>query len=678
MALASCLLPPAARAADEPAGTDQPPTAEALEFFENQIRPLLVDNCYKCHGGGESKGGLQLTSRRALLTGGDSGPAGVPGKPAESRLVAAVDYAGDPQMPPKGKLKDTQIAALRKWAELGFPFSPRSDETASQPAAPFEITSEQRQFWAFQPVRPVAVPAVVRQDWPQGDIDRFVLAGLEAAGLTPAARADRTTLLRRATFDLIGLPPTPAELDAFLADQSPDAFARVIERLLASPQYGERWGRHWLDVVRYADARDTIQLPAESDFREAWRYRDWVVAALNRDLPYDQFLTRQLAGDLLQPASPDEIDADALTATGLLAIADFVPGDVDKEQMIADYVNDEIDVLGRAILGLTLACARCHDHKFDPISTRDYYSLAGIFFSTRLIPGPVKGNTPIVKVPLVAVGEIARREAQAAQNKQRLDKLTVDLAETSNREYQSWIEAAVLHDTAGYLAAAWQLDHPPAESVPTTADIARAAGLDEAALSRWQTYLHTSPHPQLAGFLAEATGEAARVRAEQVVAELKQATARRAAAPQDPISPRWPNMRSCNSAPTMPGSCRMPSTTSPAGPTVPAFPTMPGRSTKCRRLFWPAPSSAAVSGRSPGSTAVSVCRPPARFRPRALYSWCFARARCAWRPASDRLGGRVGRQTWRGPAGECRRIRARRGAPRWCLRRRAGPGHRQR
>ncbi len=201
--------------------------------------------------------------------------------------------------------------------------------------------------------------------------------------------------LRRATFDLIGLPPTPAEIDAFLADQSPQAFARVVDRLLASPQYGERWGRHWLDVVRYADARDLIQLPAESDFREAWRYRDWVVNAFNRDLPYQEFVRNQVAGDLLPPPRPGGINKDGLVATGLLAIADFVPGDVDKDQMIADYVNDQIDVVSRAFLGLTVACARCHDHKFDPISSEDYYALAGIFFSTRLIPGPVPGNTPL-------------------------------------------------------------------------------------------------------------------------------------------------------------------------------------------------------------------------------------------------------------------------------------------
>jgi hypothetical protein len=185
--------------------------------------------------------------------------------------------------------------------------------------------------------------------------------------------ADRATWLRRVTLDLTGLPPSSAELFDFLGDGSPDAFERVVDRLLASPRYGIRWARHWLDVARYADARDLIQLPAESDFREIWRYRDWVVQAHNTDLPYDQFLRMQLAGDLSQPVEPDKIDSDALVATGFLALADFVPGDVDKTQMIADYVNDQVDVLGRAMLGLTLGCARCHDHKYDPISLQDYY-----------------------------------------------------------------------------------------------------------------------------------------------------------------------------------------------------------------------------------------------------------------------------------------------------------------
>lgn len=309
-----------------------------------------------------------------------------------------------------------------------------------------DAMDEEPVFWSFQPVQRVTVPVVA---FPiQSPVDSFIIQRLVDQGLSPSPAADRRTLLRRATFDLVGLPPTPAELDAFLADESPEAFAKVVDRLLESPRYGERWGRHWLDIVRYADARDLIQLPPESDFREAWRYRDWVINSFNQDLPYDQFVRQQVAGDLLQPADPNQIDADALVATGMLAIADFVPGDVDKQQMIADYVNDQIDVVGRAILGLTLACARCHDHKFDPISTEDYYAMAGIFFSSRLIPGPVKGNTPLVRVPLLALPEIAAIEARQARDKARISELSREVSQFGEREYQALLEQRVEVETA--------------------------------------------------------------------------------------------------------------------------------------------------------------------------------------------------------------------------------------
>ena len=334
-----------------------------------------------------------------MLQGGDSGPAAVPGKPEESLLVEAVRYQDELEMPPKGKLTDRQIEIARTLGEAG-PALARDGErlsadraTASRSPRNSGSSGRFSRSSAGRPRRPRHGLAAVR--------DRPLHPGRAGGERTHARRpADKRTLLRRATFDLTGLPPTPEEIDAFLADESPEAFARVVDRLLASPHYGERWGRHWLDVVRYADARDLIQLPAASDFREAWRYRDWVVDAFNRDLPYADFVRFQIAGDLLPPPRPGGINKDGLVATGLLAIADFVPGDVDKDQMIADYVNDQIDVVGRAFLGLTLACARCHDHKFDPISTEDYYALAGIFFSTRLIPGPVPGNTPLVRVPL--------------------------------------------------------------------------------------------------------------------------------------------------------------------------------------------------------------------------------------------------------------------------------------
>ncbi len=285
------------------------------------MRPLLVERCWSCHGNLERpKGGLRLTSRTGLLKGGDGGPAAVAGDPSGSPLVQAIRYEHDRKMPPKGKLKDREIEVLTRWVTMGIPWPDRQAASGSpkvsKTAAPF--TEAQKRFWAFQPVRAVAIPDVREPCRAVSAIDRFLLEGLDKAGLAPTPPAGRRTLIRRATFDLIGLPPSPEEVDAFLADATPQAFARVVDRLLASPQYGERWGRHWLDVVRYADARDLIQLPAESDFREAWRYRDWVVKAFNRDLPYPEFVRSQVAGDLLPPSQPGGINKDGLVATGLL------------------------------------------------------------------------------------------------------------------------------------------------------------------------------------------------------------------------------------------------------------------------------------------------------------------------------------------------------------------------
>ena len=345
------------------------------------------------------------------------------------------------------------------------------------------------QHWSFRPVHSAVPPAVKDSSWIASPIDAFVLAKLEQRGLHPSPPADRRTLIRRATFDLAGLPPTPDEIEAFLADTTPEAFSRVVDRLLESTSYGERWGRHWLDVVRYADARDLIQLPAESDFREAWRYRDWIVSSFNRDRPYDEFIRQQVAGDLMQPADKSQIDADALVATGMLSIADFVPGDVDKQQMIADYVNDQIDVVSRAILGLTIACARCHDHKFDPISTEDYYSLAGIFFSTRLIPSPVKGNTPLVRVPLLPPAEIAAIEAREARDQQRIVELTRDVAHFGERDYRDYLDRSVESETQKYVQAIWDFHHPaPGQEQLPLLDFAMHSGLDLTTLTRWKAY----------------------------------------------------------------------------------------------------------------------------------------------------------------------------------------------
>lgn len=383
---------------------------------------------------------------------------------------------------------------------------------------PLQAADDSDVFWSFRPVRPVDAPTVRDSGWARSPVDQFILAKLEEHQIVPAPMADRRTLIRRATFDLTGLPPTPAEIETFLADDSPDAFRALIERLLASPQYGERWGRHWLDIVRYADARDLIQLPPESDFREAWRYRDWVVNAFNRDLPYDQFVMQQVAGDLMQPSDKNRIDADALVATGMLAIADFVPGDVDKQQMIADYVNDQIDVVGRAFLGLTLACARCHDHKFDPTTTEDYYALAGIFFSTRLVPGPVKGNTPLVRAPLLAPAAIAAIEADQARDKARLAELTTTINTFGEREYQAFLKRKVEADTERYLLAAWEFTHPSeGQERPGAEEFAKSRGLEAVHLTRWVAYFDEAwPLPTLSALRMAADKPAAVIQAREL------------------------------------------------------------------------------------------------------------------------------------------------------------------
>jgi hypothetical protein len=385
----------------------RPPYAEADDFFEKKVRPLLHEHCLKCHSGQKPKGGLALVSRSSVLTGGSEGPAAVSDKPSESLLIAAVRYNAALKMPPKKKLSDQDIATLVRWVEMGVPWpQTKSQPTVSPKSHPeFAITQDQRRFWAFQKLRAVRTPEVNDTRWPHTGADRFVLAGLESKVLRPAPMADKRTLIRRATFDLIGLPPTLQEVDAFVNDPSPDAYNKVIDRLLASPHYGERWGRHWLDLARYTDsfdARITTGPGSEMDVTEAWRYRDWVVDAWNRDLPYNEFIVQQIAGDLWPTPDSGGLNKEGIIATGFLAIGNWGGGDADKEKLLTDIVDDQVDVVSRTFLGLTVACARCHDHKFDPISTADYYGLAGIFFSTHILPnvGPKTNGPPMLRIPL--------------------------------------------------------------------------------------------------------------------------------------------------------------------------------------------------------------------------------------------------------------------------------------
>ncbi len=510
----------------------------AVEFFEKSIRPILAGKCQKCHGDEKTKGGLSLGGRALVLKGGDSGPAAVPGKPRESLIIAAVEQHGELKMPPTGKLSPGEVERLRRWIELDMPWPETHAGDSKAPSAVAARSDPPRDWWSFRPVRATTPPAVKDTGWPRTEIDRFILAALEARGLKPSPPADRRTLIRRATYDLTGLPPTPEEVEAFLADRSPDAFARVVDRLLASPAYGERWGRHWLDVVRYADARDLIQLPAESDFREVWRYRDWVVAAFNRDMSYADFVRFQVAGDLLPTQRPGGFDPDAIVATGLLALADFVPGDVDKDQMIADYVNDEVNVVGKAFLGLTIGCARCHDHKFDPISAEDYYALAGIFFSTSLVPGPVPGNTPLVRVPLLSPDEIARLRARDAADRRRRAELEQQLPDADDRAWIAHLGRLVTSQTSEYLVAACEHRHPGAGSRKVPLDeLARQRGLHPRLLAGWVDFLGrvadqpaVGRHPTLCEAAAgKLTGPALARAAEDLERDLSSLAARREA-----------------------------------------------------------------------------------------------------------------------------------------------------
>jgi hypothetical protein len=356
-------------------------TEASLQHFEKKIRPLLAEHCWSCHGPDEREGGLRLDSAEGVRRGSESGPVIVPGKADESRIVQVVRRTGDVKMPPDEALSAAEIADLVAWVEGGAVWPkviPGRGGDESKAGSLF--TEREKSFWAFQAVRDPAPPAVKGIDWVQSDIDRFILTKLEAQGLSPAPAADKRALLRRVTFDVIGLPPTPEEIEAFLADNSPDAFASVVERLLSSQHYGERWGRRWLNVVRYGDTAD---IPGGFLSLYAYRYRDYVVKAFNKDQPYDEFVVEQLAGDLMEPTDDAGTNAMRTIATGFLLLGPKSITEIDKEKMVMQLVEEQIDVTSRAFLGLTVACARCHDHKFDPIPTRDFYSLAGIFFSTR-------------------------------------------------------------------------------------------------------------------------------------------------------------------------------------------------------------------------------------------------------------------------------------------------------
>jgi hypothetical protein len=444
------------------------PDSAGVKFFESKIRPVLVDHCFACHSAAakEVKGGLLLDSKVGVLKGGTKGPVVVPGHPDQSRLVKALHHDGALKMPPDGKLPDAVIKDFTVWIEMGAP-DPR-DGTAVAKGIDWGAA---RQFWSFQAVRKPGLPTVKDSNWPANEIDRFVLARLEEIGLRPTSPADKRALIRRATFDLIGLPPTPEEIDAFLNDNAPNAFAKVVDRLLDSPHYGERWGRYWLDVARYAE--DQAHTFAVKPFSEAWRYRDWVIEAFNSDMPYDRFVKLQIAADLMDDGSPDFIrQRAALGYFGLGAI--YYKDNSCGPKAVADELDDRIDTLGRGFLGLTIACARCHDHKFDPIPTQDYYSLAGVFASSQL--------TSVSLAPKDVVERFQESQKQVLEAERKVKEFMAAEKMRLASAHAGEIDAYM---TAVRKLELERIDHPNY----SVAEAAKKDKLHAAILDRWLKFL---------------------------------------------------------------------------------------------------------------------------------------------------------------------------------------------
>jgi hypothetical protein len=385
-------------------GTDKQFSADAVRFFENEVRPVLLTKCAACHNDKLQTSGLSVESRDAVLTGGNRGEAASSRSPEDSLLVHAVRQDGELKMPPGGKLLPEEVAALVRWVELGLPWP-----TQTLSATPANNPSK---HWSFQPIQRPSEPTVSDESWPRTPIDRFILARLEKEGLTPSPEADRPVLIRRLYIDLVGLLPKPEEVAVFVADTRPDAYERVVDHVLESPHYGERWGRHWLDLARYADSNG-YNNDAE---RKIWMYREWVIKALNRDLPFDEFVIEQIAGDLLPNPTKQQIVATGFHRNTLLNLE----GGVDFEQYRTEAVVDRVDTTGMAFLGLTLGCARCHDHKFDPVSQKEFYQFFAFFNSIDELSGEFKDKEGRARAsePVLEFGtpeQYARREAVRAQ-----------------------------------------------------------------------------------------------------------------------------------------------------------------------------------------------------------------------------------------------------------------------
>jgi hypothetical protein len=399
---------------------------EGVDFFEKKVRPLLAERCLECHSPEKKvKGGLRLDTREGWAHGGDGGPAIVPGDLDKSLLITAIRYKDrDLQMPEKRKLPDEEIAILEQWVKMGAP-DPRLGGVAAAKKQTGLSIEEGKKFWCYQPVQKPAIPAVKNTAWPRADLDRFILAKIEAANLTPAPDASPEALIRRLYYDLIGLPPTPEQIDAFTKAAPSDrqaALAAVTDELLASPRFGETWGRHWLDLARFAESSGGGRTLL---FKDAWRYRDYVIEAFNVGVPFDRFIREQLAGDILPAATP----ADArrqLTATAFLALGPTNYEEQDKQQLRFDVIDEQLETLGRTFLGQTIGCARCHDHKFDPIPQRDYYAMAGILASTRTLFNYTDNVARWISAPLPAAPDF---EATLREHEQKVAALETQLTE---------------------------------------------------------------------------------------------------------------------------------------------------------------------------------------------------------------------------------------------------------
>jgi len=472
-------------AARPAAQTPATPTAQAAlaikapDVFETRIRPLLAANCYACHTE-RAMGGLRLDSREALLKGGDTGAVIEPGTPDASTLIKVLQHAtGFPSMPKgRAKLPPADIELFVEWVRAGAPWPASPTTAASASAAPAGapekvITAEHRAFWSFRPLQRTGAPAVQAATWPRTDIDRFVLARLEAEGLAPVGDADQRTLLRRVTLDLTGLPPTPEEVDAFLGDAAPDAYEKVIDRLLASPRYGEAWGRVWLDVARYGedDYRSLDPMGRGlNPYPNAHLYRDWVIRALNDDLPYDQFVTAQLAADLFE--GRDRVRH--LPALGFLGLGPWYYDNGAVEITHADERHDRVDAVSRGFLGLTVGCARCHDHKYDPIPTKDYYAMAGVFLNAEYHEYPL--------APKAVVDQHTAKE-KALKKKQEL------LREFTSTESQQLAETLAFQ-ASRYMKAAWKVTGEPKKDKH---EVVSEDKLDYELFDRWLVFLAKRP-----------------------------------------------------------------------------------------------------------------------------------------------------------------------------------------